>query len=63
MTQIVTLYSYATNPGDLSWSALEALGAVMIYDKTSASDVVSRIGDARIVILNKTVIDEAVLAT
>lgn len=56
------LDSYATNPGDLSWSALEALGEVTLYDKTAPEDVISRIDDARIVILNKTVIDEKVFA-
>lgn len=61
MPQIIVLDSYATNPGDLSWAALEALGNVTYYDKTSADEIVSRIGDAEIIILNKTVIDESVL--
>lgn len=57
----VILDAYVANPGDLSWEALEKLGELQIYDKTKPADVVSRIGDADIIIVNKTVIDEAVL--
>lgn len=59
--KIVILDAYVANPGDLSWEALEKLGDLQTYDKTSPEDVVSRIGDAEVVIVNKTVIDEAVL--
>lgn len=61
MTRIVILDAYATNPGDLSWSALEALGEVTIYNKTEHEDTVARIGDAEIIILNKTVITEEII--
>lgn len=61
MTRIVILDAYATNPGDLSWSALEALGEVTIYNKTEPEDTVARIGDAEIIILNKTVITEEII--
>lgn len=57
----VILDAYVANPGDLSWESLEKLGELQIYDKTKPADVVSRIGDADIIIVNKTVIDEAVL--
>lgn len=59
--KIVILDAYVANPGDLSWEALEKLGDLQTYDKTSPEDVVSRISDAEVVIVNKTVIDEAVL--
>ena len=32
--RIVVLDGYTENPGDLSWSGLEALGDVTIYDRT-----------------------------
>ena len=55
--KIVVLDGYTENPGDLSWSGLEALGEVTVYDRTSYVDapiIAERIGDAEIVVLNKT---------
>ena len=59
--KIVILDGYVENPGDLSWDALGALGELTVYDRTAPADVVSRIGDAPIVITNKTVITRAIL--
>ena len=59
--KIVILDGYVENPGDLSWDALGALGDLTVYDRTAPADVVSRIGDAPIVITNKTVITRAIL--
>lgn len=36
--KIVVLDGYAENPGDLSWEALEKLGDVTVYDRTSYVD-------------------------
>lgn len=55
--KIVVLDGYTENPGDLSWEALEKLGDVTVYDRTSYVDapvIAERIGDAEIVITNKT---------
>ena len=52
--KIVILDGYTENPGDLSWSGLEALGELTVYDRTPPEQVADRIGDAEIVILNKT---------
>lgn len=55
--KIVVLDGYTENPGDLSWEALERLGEVTIYDRTSYVEspvIAERIGDAEIVITNKT---------
>ena len=52
--KIVILDGYTENPGDLSWAELEKLGEVTVYDRTPAEEIVSRIGDAEIVITNKT---------
>ena len=52
--KIVILDGYTENPGDLSWSGLEALGELTVYDRTPPDQVADRIGDAEIVILNKT---------
>lgn len=55
--KIVVLDGYTENPGDLSWSGLEALGKVTVYDRTSYTDtpvIAQRIQDAEIVVINKT---------
>ena len=52
--KIVILDGYTENPGDLSWSGLDALGELTVYDRTPPEQVADRIGDAEIVILNKT---------
>lgn len=52
--KIVVLDGYTLNPGDLSWDSLKELGEFICYDRTDNSDILSRIGDAEIVITNKT---------
>lgn len=62
--KIVVLDGYTENPGDLSWSPLEALGQLTVYDRTSRTDpreAIARIGDAEIVFTNKTPISRAVI--
>ena len=62
--KIVVLDGYAENPGDLSWSALEALGELTVYDRTSLTDeaeIIERIGDAEAVYTNKTPITRRVI--
>jgi glycerate dehydrogenase len=51
--KIVILDGYTANPGDLSWSALEELGEVSCYERTTPDQVLERIGDAEAVITNK----------
>ena len=51
---IVILDGYTENPGDLSWEELAKLGELTVYDRTPAEEIVNRIGDAEIVITNKT---------
>jgi glycerate dehydrogenase len=50
---IVVLDGYTANPGDLNWSALETLGAVEIYDRTTSHQVIERCQNAEIVLTNK----------
>lgn len=59
--KIVVLDGYTLCPGDLSFDALSAFGEVKLYDRTPAEDVTDRIGDAQIVLTNKTVITRAVM--
>ena len=62
--KIVVLDGYTENPGDLSWAALEALGELTVYDRTSLTDeneIISRIGDSEMVYTNKTPISRRVM--
>lgn len=56
--KIVVLDRPLEMPGEMDWSSLNALGEVIIYDRTAPEDVVERIGDAEIVMLNKAIITE-----
>lgn len=53
---IVVLDAYTANPGDLSWSALESLGHLTLFDRTSPADTVTRAAHADILLTNKVVI-------
>ncbi|MBO5235508.1 MAG: D-2-hydroxyacid dehydrogenase [Spirochaetaceae bacterium] len=59
--KIVILDGYALNPGDISWKEVSALGEVVLYDRTKAEDIVCRIGDAEIILTNKTLITKEVI--
>lgn len=61
--KIVILDGYTENPGDLSWAQLEALGELKVYDRTPSDEdeIIRRIGDAEIVMTNKTPLTEKVL--
>ena len=62
--KIVVLDGYTENPGDLSWAELEALGELTVYDRTSYTEsplIAERIGDAEIVVMNKTPISRATI--
>ena len=61
--KLVILDGYAENPGDLSWDALRKFGELTVYDRTDLTDtdeIIRRIGDAEIVITNKTPISRDV---
>lgn len=59
--RITVLDGYTLNPGDLDWKSLEALGQVRVYDRTPAELTAERIGDAEVVLTNKTAITRAIL--
>lgn len=62
--KLVVLDGYTENPGDISWEPLEKIGDLTVYDRTSyvESDLIAeRIGDADIVILNKTPLSKATI--
>ena len=59
--KIVILDGHAVNPGDLSWDFLNPFGEIAVYERTPLEEVASRIGDADIVLTNKSPINEAIL--
>lgn len=61
--KIVVLDGYTLNPGDLSWEKLEKLGEITVYDRTAPEDVITRIGDAPVILTNKVVIDRKIMTS
>ncbi len=59
--KIVVLDGNALNPGDLDWSEIKSLGDFTLYPRTSPEDMIKRIGDAEIVITNKTFITAEIM--
>jgi glycerate dehydrogenase len=60
--KIVILDGYTINPGDLSWSGLEKYGELTVYERTPKELIVSRIGDADVVMTSKCVLSYEVLS-
>ena len=60
--KIVILDGQAVNPGDLSWDRFNQFGTVTVYQNTAnEADVITRIADNEIVLVNKAPITAAVL--
>lgn len=62
--KIVVLDGYTENPGDLSWTELEKLGQLTVYDRTAYKEsplIAQRIGDAEVIVTNKTPISQQTL--
>ncbi len=61
--KLVVLESYVITDGDLDWSGVQALVPdITRYGRTPREEIAARIGDAEFVVLNKCIMDEAVLA-
>jgi glycerate dehydrogenase len=59
--KMVVLDGYTLNPGDLSWEPLRAIGELEVYDRTAASDLVTRARPADILLTNKVSLSQATL--
>lgn len=60
--KIVIMDGHALNPGDLSWDFLKEFGTVTYYDRTIGQALtIERIGNADIILLNKTPITDSIL--
>jgi glycerate dehydrogenase len=60
--KIVVLDGYTLNPGDLSWSELEALGDCTVHDRTAPEQVAERVREADAVLTNKVALGAETLA-
>lgn len=55
--KITVLDGYALNPGDLLWDGFGELGELIVYDRTSADELLQKAKDSEVLITNKTVLD------
>jgi glycerate dehydrogenase len=61
-TRIVVLDGHTTNPGDLSWNALEQQGQLEVYSRSAPSEVVPRAKDAEVLLVNKVPLSAEIIA-
>lgn len=60
--KIVVLDGYAANPGDLSWNGIAQFGNLTVYDRTEPEQIICRIADAQVVLVNKVPISRETIA-
>ena len=60
--RLVVLDGHTTNPGELTWAPLEALGELTVHGRTPREQVAERIAAADVVLTNKTRLDTEALA-
>jgi glycerate dehydrogenase len=60
--KILVLDGYVANPGDLSWTELETLGQLTVFDRTEPQDVAERLRGSAIAVTNKTLLPRQVFA-
>ncbi len=61
MPDIVILDGYTTNPGDLSWDPIAALGNFQVHDRTPENKIIERSRGADILVVNKTRLDRQLM--
>ena len=59
--RIVVLDGFALNPGDLSWTNLEQLGEVNLYDRSTPEELPERAARADAVLVNKIVLSAEII--
>jgi glycerate dehydrogenase len=62
MVRIVVLDGYTVNPGDNPWSPLAELGELIVYERSTAAEVIERTRHAEIALLSKARIDRDAFA-
>lgn len=49
------------NPGDIDWSAYFDVNSIQLYEHTSAEELIGRVKNAEIIVVNKTVVSREVI--
>lgn len=60
--KIAVMDGNGVNPGDMSWDKIGQLGELEVYPRTAPDEVLAHVGDAEIVLTNKTVFDAGTVA-
>lgn len=60
--KIVVMDGKGVNPGDMSWKKIQQFGELIVYERTASEEIIDHVGDAEIVLTNKTVFDEDTIA-
>lgn len=60
--KIVVMDGHGVNPGDMSWKPFEEFGEIKVYPRTTQDNVLEHVGDAEIILTNKTAFDAATIA-
>ena len=60
--KIAVMDGHGVNPGDMSWKPFEEIGHITVYPRTAPEEVVAHVGDADIVLTNKTVFNADVIS-
>lgn len=60
--KIVVMDGKGVNPGDMSWKQIQQFGELIVYERTASEEIIDHVGDAVIVLTNKTVFDEDTIA-
>ena len=60
--KIVVMDGNGVNPGDFSWEKIEQFGQLTVYPRTTPEEVLDHVGDAEIVLTNKTVFDAEIIS-
>ncbi len=55
--KIVILDAFTSNPGDLSWNAIEELGELTVYERTTPEEVLKRCNGSEIIFTNKVILN------
>lgn len=60
--KLVVMDGKGVNPGDMSWKQIQQFGELIVYERTASEEIIDHVGDAEIVLTNKTVFDEDTIA-
>lgn len=54
--KIVVLDGFTNNPGDISWAPIEAVGGLVVHDRSAPDEIVPRAAGADVLLTNKAVV-------